>query len=37
LIPIVCLILNGIFEAMGIFFNIEGVPGTKAYKEKIYK
>lgn len=37
LIPVVCLLLNGIFEGMGIFFNIEGVPGIKAYKEKIYK
>ena len=37
LIPIVCLLLNGIFEAAGIFLNIEGVPGIKAYKEKIYK
>jgi hypothetical protein len=36
-IPIILLILNGIFEGSGVFFNIEGVPGIKAVREKIYK
>jgi len=36
-IPIICLLLNGIIEASGIFFGIEGVPGVKAVKEKLYK
>ncbi|MCW8965330.1 MAG: hypothetical protein OQK82_01385 [Candidatus Pacearchaeota archaeon] len=37
LIPLLSLFLNGVFEASGIFFNIEGVPGIKAYKERLYK
>ena len=37
IIPIICLFLNGVIEASGIFFDIEGVPGIKAVKNKLYK
>lgn len=37
LIPLICLILNGVIEASGVFLDIKGVPGVKAVKEKIYK
>lgn len=37
LLPISCLIMNGFFEGIGIYLGIEGVPGIKAYKEKLYK
>src|SRR3990172_5190674 len=29
-IPVILLILNGVFEGSGVIFNIEGVPGIKA-------
>lgn len=35
LIPLICLVLNGLFEASGVFFGIEGVPGVKAVKEQL--
>ena len=37
LIPVICLLLNGLFEASGVFFGIKGVPGAKAVKEQLYK
>ena len=37
ILPLVCLVLNGLLEALGPLFGIDGVPGIKAYKEKIYK
>jgi len=36
-IPVILLIFNGIFEGSGVIFNIEGVPGIKAVREKLYK
>ncbi|HLB46302.1 MAG TPA: hypothetical protein VJL59_04665 [Anaerolineales bacterium] len=36
-IPVILLILNGVFEGSGVIFNIEGVPGIKAVREKLYK
>ncbi|HDR88365.1 MAG TPA: hypothetical protein ENN63_01885 [Bacteroidetes bacterium] len=36
-IPIICLFLNGLFEASGVFLGIEGVPGVKAVKEQLFK
>jgi hypothetical protein len=37
LLPLGCLLLNGLLEAMGPFFSIDGVPGIGAYKKQIYK
>lgn len=37
LLPLLCLILNGVIEAAGVFLDIEGIPGVKAVKEKLYK
>ena len=37
LLPIGCLILNGLIEAMGPIFGVDGVPGMKAYRERILK
>lgn len=36
-IPVVLLILNGLFEGSGVLFGIEGVPGIRAVREKLYK
>jgi hypothetical protein len=36
-IPLILLFLNGLFEGSGGYFNIEGVPGIRAVREKLYK
>ena len=37
ILPLICLVLNGVLEATGPLLGIDGVPGIRAYKEKIYK
>lgn len=36
-IPLACLLLNGLLEASGVFFDIQGVPGIKAVRNRLYK
>ena len=37
LLPLGCLLLNGLLEATGPFFGIDGVPGIEAYRKQLYK
>ena len=37
LLPIGCLLLNGLLEATGPFFGIDGVPGIEAYRKQVFK
>ena len=36
-LPLFCLLLNGLIEATGPYFGIEGVPGIEAYRKQIFK
>lgn len=37
LLPLGCLLLNGLLEATGPLLGIDGVPGIEAYRKQIYK